>query len=202
MEKKILIDSNLVIDLLLDRCSPIVNETNDLFNILMQGVIKGYITDIGLAKISLVTDIACQYKPQKVRDIKSDIKNLFKVCEVRRDIIDRVKKSKLSNIDSAIYLECSSTYNLDAIVTSDPNNFQSNSLNEKESYVFTPCGYINHYYESNLKGLVYELGQCKLQQGKNVIFSEKAIQTKHNSSELTQAKRRIEKSKLTFSSLV
>jgi hypothetical protein len=154
--QKILIDSSLIVDFLLNRPCPVTEDINSLFHLITRREIKGYISSLGLEFINSCAKI--RGGESLAEKINSKLEALFEICEVKKEMIDNVKKSSLPTLHNAIYLECSIFYELDAILTLDPEGFKPFNTNiPKSPQILTPSQYVSAYYNDDIQALLHEL---------------------------------------------
>jgi hypothetical protein len=75
------------------------------------------------------------------------LQGLLKICEIKKEVMNEVKKSSLLNFDDAVYFECSSIHKIDAIVTLNPEKFEIDNISHVHNLrAFTPSQYVSKYY--------------------------------------------------------
>mgnify|MGYP006274087949 CR=1 FL=1 len=123
--KRVLLDTNIILDFLLER-EPFFTEANVLFQSILSREVQGYVTATTLtdifyiAKKSKGAEIAKQYV--------SNILVIMKICPVNRRILQTAISSNLKDFEDAVQLVCATRLNLDAIITRDRQGFAGASL--------------------------------------------------------------------------
>jgi predicted nucleic acid-binding protein len=122
---KILIDTNIVLDLLLER-EPFVENATALFEQIEQGKLAGYLT------ATTITNIFYIIRKTEGREVALNaIKRLLiglQFCVVDRQTIETALSFDLKDFEDSIQLACATLNQLDAIVTRDRKDFISSPL--------------------------------------------------------------------------
>jgi predicted nucleic acid-binding protein len=117
---KVLIDTNIVLDLLLER-EPFINDALNLFEQIEQGKLKGYIA------ATTITNIFYIIRKAENREVAVDAVNRIliglELCEVNRTVIETALRQGLKDFEDGIQLGCAITSQLDVIVTRDLKDF-------------------------------------------------------------------------------
>jgi predicted nucleic acid-binding protein len=117
---KVLIDTNIVLDLLLER-EPFINDALSLFEQIEQGKLKGYIA------ATTITNIFYIIRKAENREVAVDAVNRIliglELCEVNRMVIETALRQGLKDFEDGIQLGCAITSQLDVIVTRDLKDF-------------------------------------------------------------------------------
>jgi predicted nucleic acid-binding protein len=117
---KVLIDTNIVLDLLLER-EPFINDALSLFEQIEQGKLKGYIA------ATTITNIFYIIRKAENREVAVDAVNRIliglELCEVNRTVIETALRQGLKDFEDGIQLGCAITSQLDVIVTRDLKDF-------------------------------------------------------------------------------
>lgn len=122
---KILIDTNIVLDLILER-EPFVDLAIALFEQVERGNIEGYIA------ATTVTNIF--YIIRKLRGYTAAISAVHQLltglyfCAVDRQTVEMALNIGLTDFEDSIQLACASLAQLDAIVTRDRQDFSASKL--------------------------------------------------------------------------
>ncbi len=103
---KVLIDTNIVLDLLLER-EPFINDALSLFEQIEQGKLKGYIA------ATTITNIFYIIRKAENREVAVDAVNRIliglELCEVNRMVIEAALRQGLKNFEDGIQLGCAIT---------------------------------------------------------------------------------------------
>jgi predicted nucleic acid-binding protein len=122
---KILIDTNVVLDLLLER-EPFVENAITLFEQVERGNMEGHIA------ATTITNIFYIIRKTEGREVAlAAIHRLLiglKFCAVNRQTVETALRLGLKDFEDSIQLACATLNNLDAIVTRDQKDFISSNL--------------------------------------------------------------------------
>lgn len=122
---KILIDTNIVLDLLLQR-EPFVEAAFSLFNQIEQGNLTGFIA------ATTITNIFYIIRKTEGREVAiAAIHRLLiglQFCAVERQTIETALSLGLKDFEDSIQLACAIIHKLDAIVTRDHKDFIGSNL--------------------------------------------------------------------------
>ena len=122
---KILIDTNVILDLLLER-EPFVESAIDLFEQIERGQFAGYIA------ATSITNIFYILRKTEGRDVALAAINRLLIglqfCAVDRQTISTALSLELKDFEDSIQLACATLAHLDAIVTRDCRDFIGSTL--------------------------------------------------------------------------
>ena len=122
---KILIDTNIVLDLILER-QPFVDNAVLIFEQIERGNLAGYIA------ATTITNIFYILRKAKGRDVAlAAIHRLLiglQFCAVDRQTIETALSLDLKDFEDSIQLACATLDQLNAILTRDPKDFRSSNL--------------------------------------------------------------------------
>jgi len=122
---KILIDTNIILDLLL-KCEPFIESAIALFEQIERGNLEGYIA------ATTITNIFYIIRKTEGREVALVAINQlligFRFCAVDRKTIETALNHGLKDFKDSIQLACANINQLDAIVTRDRKDFISSKL--------------------------------------------------------------------------
>jgi predicted nucleic acid-binding protein len=122
---KILIDTNVVLDLLLER-KAFVEPAIAIFQQIEQGNLEGYITT------TTITNIFYIIRKTEGREVAITAINRLLIglqfCAVDRQTIETALSLELKDFEDSIQLACATRDRLDAIVTRDRQDFIGSTL--------------------------------------------------------------------------
>jgi predicted nucleic acid-binding protein len=122
---KILIDTNIVLDLLLER-EPFVEPAIALFEKIEQGKLTGAIA------ATTITNIFYIIRKTEGREVAlAAIHRLtigLQFCAIDRQTVETALSFELKDFEDSIQLACATLNQLDAIVTRDPKDFIGSNL--------------------------------------------------------------------------
>jgi predicted nucleic acid-binding protein len=122
---KILIDTNIILDLILER-QPFVENAVLIFEQIERGNLAGYIA------ATTITNIFYIIRKIEGREVAlAAIHRLLvglQFCAVDRQTIETALSLGLKDFEDSVQLVCATLDQLDAIVTRDPKDFSSSNL--------------------------------------------------------------------------
>jgi predicted nucleic acid-binding protein len=122
---KILIDTNVVLDLILER-EPFVEDAILLFEQIEQGKLEGYIA------ATTITNIFYIIRKAEGREVAIAAVNRLLIglrfCVVDRQTVETALKLGLKDFEDSIQLACATLSQLDGIVTRDRKDFVGSDL--------------------------------------------------------------------------
>ncbi len=121
----ILFDTNIVLDVMLDR-TPFSEPASRLLSLVERGDITGFICATTVTTIHyLATKVLG--KEQAQNQIKNLI-TLFDIASVNRTVIEDALKSKFLDFEDSVIYQSSRHVGAQAIVTRDPKGFKKSKL--------------------------------------------------------------------------
>jgi predicted nucleic acid-binding protein len=133
---KILIDTNVVLDLLLER-EPFVETAIALFDQIEQGKLEGAIA------ATTITNIFYIIRKTEGREVALDAINRLLIglqfCAVDRQTVETALSLDLKDFEDGIQLACANLSQFDAIVTRDRQDFIGSNLP-----IYSPTELLNH----------------------------------------------------------
>lgn len=122
---KILFDTNVVLDVLLDR-EPFADPASRLMSLIEEGRISGFLCATTVTTIHyLSTKVIGQVKAQN--QIK-DLLVLFKIAAVNQSVIEDALAAGFSDFEDAVLYQAGSHAGAEAIVTRDLKGFRRSKL--------------------------------------------------------------------------
>ncbi len=117
---RVLIDTNVVLDLLQER-EPFVENAARLFERIDAGEIEGFITATTITNIYyIVRKVAGRVVAQDaIAQILSDLN----ICSVDLNVLEQALALNFEDFEDAVQYACAVVHNLDAIVTRDLSGF-------------------------------------------------------------------------------
>ena len=129
---KVLLDTNVVLDVLLER-RPFVQEAERLFSAIEKGALNGY-----LCATTLTTVFYLAAKSRGARTAQQLVEKLLRMHEVaavNRPVLEDACTGKGSDFEDNVLVAAAIHSGCDALVTRDPAGFKHASLK-----VFSPAG--------------------------------------------------------------
>ena len=123
---RVLLDTNIILDFFLER-HPFYSESSQLFDEIASRKIEGFFS------ASSATDIfyLCRRQTQNLdtaRQILERTLALLTVCPVTQTVLEAAFRSRLPDFEDAVQIACAIDQNLDAIVTRNSKDFQTNFI--------------------------------------------------------------------------
>lgn len=132
---KILFDTNIVLDLLLDR-KPFSDSAATLFSMVENGEITGLLCATTITTIHYL--IAKVTSADQAKNALQKLMALFEIAPVNQMIIKQALQRKTSDFEDAVLLESARFSGVDIVVTRDPRGFQDANIK-----IFSPPELIN-----------------------------------------------------------
>lgn len=123
---KVLIDTNIVLDFLLQR-EPFFQDAELLFQKIDSGRVVGYVTATTLTDIFYISRRHTR-SIEQARQAVSEMLTAMVICPVNRAVLESAFGSGLADFEDAIQIACAIAQRLDAILTRDTQGFLSSSL--------------------------------------------------------------------------
>lgn len=133
--KRVLIDSDVVIDFVLER-QPFDTEAKKIFRLIARKTLVAYITSI--------TPVNVFYIGRKIKgqqDTLKAIKRLLDILEVvtaDKNLLEKSLSSKITDYEDAVQHACAEAENLDAIVTRNLADYKNATIP-----VYSPTDFLN-----------------------------------------------------------
>jgi predicted nucleic acid-binding protein len=123
---RILVDTNIVLDFLLQR-EPFFQEAELLFQEIDSGRVVGYITATTLTDIFYIARRHTR-SIERAREAVSDLLTVMVICPVNRAILESAFASGLDDFEDAVQIACAVSQRLETILTRDTQVFSSSSV--------------------------------------------------------------------------
>ena len=123
---KILIDTNIILDYLLER-EPFLQDAELLFDAIDSGRVIGYVTATTLTDIFYIARRQTQ-SVELARQAISTTLAIMVICSVNRAILESAFASGLADFEDAVQIFCAVSQGLEAIVTRDLQGFSSSAV--------------------------------------------------------------------------
>jgi predicted nucleic acid-binding protein len=120
-----LVDTNILLDLVLDR-TPFVEDATVIWDACRAERFIGYVSAISPLNVFYVVRRARD--GAIARQAVEDVLAAFDVCSVDAEALETALALPLKDFEDAVQLASALAYQLDAIVTRDPNDFAGASL--------------------------------------------------------------------------
>lgn len=132
---KVLFDTNIILDLLLQRV-PHLENAKQLFGLIDTEAVEAYIT------ANTITDIYYIARKEKGKtqtlEFIANLVELFEIIGIHKTIIVDALKSNLKDFEDAIQISAADYNSLDCIITRNIKDFVNTKIN-----IFTPEEYLS-----------------------------------------------------------
>jgi predicted nucleic acid-binding protein len=123
---RVLIDTNIVLDFLLQR-EPFFQDAELLFQAIDSGQVIGYVTATTLTDIFYIARKQTR-SVEQARQAVSETLNVMTICPVNRAVLELAIASGLTDFEDAVQIFCAVVEGLEAILTRDKQGFLSSSI--------------------------------------------------------------------------
>ncbi len=132
---KVLFDTNIILDVLLDR-KPFSEHASYLMSKVERSEINGFLCATTITTIHYL--LSKYLDKEKAIDSINSIMALFEVASVNRLVIENVLKSKFTDFEDAVLHESARHAGAEYIITKNINDFKITKIP-----VFTPAEFLN-----------------------------------------------------------
>jgi len=122
---KVLVDTNVVLDVLLDR-QPFSKDATRIFTLVEKFKIDGFLCATTVTTIDYLLGRALT--PIKARNAVQKLLDLFEVAPVNQPVLEQALHSKISDFEDAVLEQSGRRVSVDAIVTRNIKNFKKSSV--------------------------------------------------------------------------
>jgi predicted nucleic acid-binding protein len=123
---RVLIDTNIVLDFLLQR-EPFFQDAEFLFQAIDMGQVIGYVTATTLTDIFYISRRHTR-SIEQARQAVLEILTVMAICPIDRAVLESAFNSGLADFEDAVQIFSAVAQGLDAIVTRDIQGFLSSSV--------------------------------------------------------------------------
>ena len=123
---KVLIDTNILLDFLLQR-EPFQQDAEELFQAIDSGQIIGYVTATTLTDIFYIARKHTR-SIEQARKAVSETLIVMVICPVNRVILESALASGIADFEDAVQIACAVTQRLEVILTRDTKDFASSTI--------------------------------------------------------------------------
>ena len=118
---RVLIDTNIVLDFLLQR-EPFFQDADLLFQAIDAGQVVGYVTATTLTDIFYISRKHSRSVEQARQAVSATLTAMV-ICPVNRAVLESAFNSGLADFEDAVQIFCAVAQGLDAILTRDDRGF-------------------------------------------------------------------------------
>ena len=122
---KMLFDTNIVLDVLMDR-KPFSVSASALFDAAERGIIAGYLCGTTLTTVYYI--VAKTIGPEPAKNAIKKLLAIFEVAPVNRAVIESALAGTFKDFEDALLYESANHTGIDAIVTRNESDFRKSSI--------------------------------------------------------------------------
>lgn len=137
--KKVLIDTNVVIDLLAKR-EPFYKSTSRLFTLASKKLITAYVSSLTLVTTHFI--VSRELSESETRKVIRRFKSIANVLDLKDAYLNLALDSEFKDFEDAIQYHTALSNNLDAIITRNKRDFKKSNIP-----VYTTEEYLELYFK-------------------------------------------------------
>jgi predicted nucleic acid-binding protein len=122
---RVLVDTNVVLDVLLDR-KPFAEAATQVFALVEESKIEGFLCATTVTTIDYL--LAQALVPAKAREALHRLLNLFEIAPVNRPVLEQALRSDISDFEDAVLEQAGRLVGADVIVTRNLKDFQISAI--------------------------------------------------------------------------
>jgi hypothetical protein len=122
---KVIVDTNVVLDVLLSR-EPFLDAATGVFELIERGHIEGMLCANSITTIDYL--LSRSIPPQKSRDTLRRLLSLFSIAPVNRIVIEEALQSAIRDFEDAVVEQAGRLAGADMIVTRNIRDFHRSSI--------------------------------------------------------------------------
>ena len=122
---RVLIDTNVVLDLLLDR-RPFAEAATRIFALVEESRIEGFLCATTVTTVDYL--LGQSLTPAKAHDALQKLLDLFEIAPVNRSVLEQALRSKISDFEDAVLEQAGRLVAVDAITTRNIKDFKKSTV--------------------------------------------------------------------------
>jgi len=134
---KVLLDTNIVLDLLLER-EPFCNEAKDIFTMIESNKISGFLCATSITTIYYLINKSVE--KLKADEIIEQLLQLFNIADVNKNILIKSLKNNGKDFEDSVIYTSAEYFNIDVIITRDKKGFKQSNIK-----VMKPNDFLGEY---------------------------------------------------------
>jgi predicted nucleic acid-binding protein len=131
---KVLIDTNIVLDVLLER-RPFAAAAAEIFSLAEQARLEGFLCATTITTIDCL--LVKSLPPRAARSALRKLLSLFEIAPVNRAVIDRALAGRVSDFKDAVLASAGQIIGVDCLITRNAKDFARSGLK-----VFDPAEFL------------------------------------------------------------
>ena len=134
---KILLDTNIILDLLLER-EPFCDDAKAIFEMIELNKLNGYLCATSITTIYYL--ISKSINKSKADDIIGKLLQLFNIADVNKNILIKSLKNNGKDFEDSVIYTSAEYFNIDVIITRDKKGFKQSNIK-----VLKPNDFLGEY---------------------------------------------------------
>ena len=134
---KVLLDTNIVLDLLLER-EPFCNEAKDIFTMIESNKISGFLCATSITTLYYLINKSVE--KSKSDEIIEQLLQLFNIVDVNKNILISSLKNNGKDFEDSVIYTSAEYFNIDIIITRDKKGFKQSNIK-----VLKPNDFLEEY---------------------------------------------------------
>ncbi len=122
---RVLVDTNVVLDVLLDR-KPFAEAATQVFALVEESRIEGFLCATTVTTVDYL--LAQALVPAKAREALQRLLNLFEIAPVNRPVLEQALRSDISDFEDAVLEQAARLVGMDVIATRNLRDFQRSTV--------------------------------------------------------------------------
>ena len=122
---RVLVDTNVVIDVLLDR-KPFSEAATHVFALVEASRIEGYLCATTVTTVNYL--LAQALAPARAREALQRLLDLFEIAPVNRPVLEQALRSRISDFEDAVLEQAGRLVAVDAITTRNVKDFANSTV--------------------------------------------------------------------------
>ena len=130
---KILLDTNIVLDFLLQR-EPFCNDAKIIFELIESDEVNGYLCATSVTTIYYL--ISKNVNKLKANEIIEDLLQLFDIADVNKNILLQSLQNNGIDFEDSVIYSSAEYFNIDVIITRDKKGFKQSNIKVLQPNIF------------------------------------------------------------------
>lgn len=122
---RVLVDTNVVLDVLLDR-RPFADAAAQVFALVENSRIEGFLCATTVTTLDYLLGRALA--PAQAREALRRLLSLFEIAPVNRSVLEQALRSEISDFEDAVLEQAGRLVDVDAITTRNTKDFKNSSV--------------------------------------------------------------------------
>lgn len=122
---RVLVDTNVVLDVLLDR-RPFADAATQVFALVEESRMEGLLCATTITTVDYLLGQALA--PQEARGALERLLGLFEIAPVNRSVLEHALRSRITDFEDAVLEQAGFLAGVDAIITRNVNDFRKSQI--------------------------------------------------------------------------